>query len=163
MRRYTTYSGKRWENETEEALTMAETMKVYTIEELETLLNVTRRTLYTYIKEGKLKAIKMGKYWRVRGDQLDAFLSSDTGKRYRSADTLSPETWTDENRAFLDKAMKLSPEDRDFLIKILLMSEKGGTAVAEFVEREAPHYRLSTPEGQHELLEAVKAAGLVKR
>lgn len=162
MRKYITYSGKRWENETEEALKMAETMKIYTIEELETLLNVTRRTLYTYIKEGKLQAVKMGKYWRVRADQLDAFLSSDTGKRYMSADTLNPETWTAEDREFLDKAMKLSPEDRDFLIKILLLSEKGGAAVSEFITREAPHYRLSTPEGQHEMIEAIRAAGLVE-
>ena len=162
MRRYTTYSGKRWENETEEAFTMADAMKVYTIEELETLLNVTRRTLYTYIKEGKLQAIKMGKYWRVRGDQLDAFLSSDTGKRYMSADTYNPETWTEKDKAFLDRAMKLSPENRDFLIKILLISEKGGDAVSEFIQREAPHYRLSTPEGQEALISAISSAGLLK-
>ena len=55
---------------------MADTMKVYTIEELVLLLHVTRRTLYNYIKEGKLKAVKMGKYWRVREDQLRDFLST---------------------------------------------------------------------------------------
>ena len=51
-------------------------MKVYTIEELVTLLHVTRRTIYTYIKEGKLKAVKMGKYWRVTQKQLEDFLST---------------------------------------------------------------------------------------
>lgn len=76
MRRSTTYSGKRWENKREEAYIMAEIMKVYTIEELVDILHVTRRTLYTYIKEGKLKAVKMGKYWRVREDQLRDFLST---------------------------------------------------------------------------------------
>ena len=60
---------------------MADTMKVYTIEELVDLLHVTRRTLYTYIKEDKLKAVKMGKYWRVREDQLQDFLSGDSGTR----------------------------------------------------------------------------------
>lgn len=54
---------------------MAETMKVYTLEELVEILKVTRRTLYNYIKEGKLKAVKMGKYWRVTQRQLDAFLN----------------------------------------------------------------------------------------
>ena len=142
---------------------MEKTTIVYTLEELERLLNVTKRTLYNYIKDGKLQAVKMGKYWRVRGDQLDAFLSSDTGSRYMSADSLNPDTWTDEDRAFLDKAMRLSPDDRSFLIKILAMtSGDGGDAVAEFIEREAPHYRLSTPEGQHEMIEAIKAAGLIK-
>lgn len=75
MKRYTTYSGKRWENETEEAYIMDEIRKVYTLEEIVDLLHVTRRTLYTYIKEGKLKAVKIGKYWRVREDQLRDFLS----------------------------------------------------------------------------------------
>lgn len=53
-------------------------MRVYTIEELVTLLHVTRRTIYNYIKEGKLKAVKMGKYWRVTQKQLDDFLSTGT-------------------------------------------------------------------------------------
>lgn len=55
---------------------MADTLKVYTLEELVEILHVTRRTLYTYIKEGNLKAVKMGKYWRVREDQLRDFLST---------------------------------------------------------------------------------------
>ena len=76
MRKYTTYSGKRWENEKEEAYIMDEIRKVYTLEELVDLLHITRRTLYTYIKEGKLKAVKVGKYWRVREDQLRDFLST---------------------------------------------------------------------------------------
>lgn len=54
---------------------MAETMKVYTLEELVDLLKVTKRTLYNYIKSGRLKAVKMGKYWRVTQKQLDAFLN----------------------------------------------------------------------------------------
>lgn len=137
---------------------MAETMKVYTIEELETLLNVTRRTLYTYIKEGKLQAIKMGKYWRVREDQLDSFLSSDTGKRYTSADTMNPEAWTDQDREFLDKAIKLRPEDRTFLLKVLTLTE-GREELSAFIEKEAPHYRLSTPEGQADFIAAIRAAG----
>ena len=54
---------------------MAETMKVYTLEELVDLLKVTKRTLYNYIKSGRLKAVKMGKYWRVTQKQRDAFLN----------------------------------------------------------------------------------------
>lgn len=54
---------------------MEEIRKVYTLEELVDLLHVTRRTLYNYIKDGKLKAVKIGKYWRVREDQLRDFLS----------------------------------------------------------------------------------------
>ena len=64
---------------------MAEKMKVYTIEELVEVLQVTRRTIYNYLKEGKLKAVKMGKYWRVTEKQLEEFLTpSNTSNRKES-------------------------------------------------------------------------------
>lgn len=56
---------------------MAE-LKVYTIEEVVELLKVTRRTVYSYIKDGKLKAVKLGKYWRVTEKNLEDFLNKGT-------------------------------------------------------------------------------------
>ena len=56
----------------------ANEIKVYTIEEVVDLLHVTRRSVYTYIKEGKLKAVKIGKYWRVTQENLEDFLSKGT-------------------------------------------------------------------------------------
>ena len=53
-------------------------LRVYTIEQVAEKLSVTRRTVYSYVKEGKLKAVKIGKYWRVTEDNLKAFL--ETGK-----------------------------------------------------------------------------------
>lgn len=49
---------------------------VYTLEEIAEMLKVTRRTLYTYIKTGALKAIKIGRTWRVTEKQLDEFMNS---------------------------------------------------------------------------------------
>jgi len=56
---------------------MAE-IKVYTLEEVADILKVTRRTLYSYVKEGKLQAVKMGKYWRVSEQSLQNFISVGT-------------------------------------------------------------------------------------
>lgn len=53
-------------------------IKVYTLEEIAEILKVTRRTLYTYVKEGKLKAVKFGKYWRVTEKNLEEFLAKGT-------------------------------------------------------------------------------------
>lgn len=39
-------------------------IKVYTLDEVQAILKVTQRTLYNYIKQGKLKAVKIGKGWR---------------------------------------------------------------------------------------------------
>lgn len=56
---------------------MAE-LKVYTIDEVVDLLHVTKRSIYSYIKDGKLKAVKIGKYWRVTQENLEEFLSKGT-------------------------------------------------------------------------------------
>lgn len=53
-------------------------IKVYTLDEVADILKVTRRTLYTYVKEGKLPAVKMGKYWRVPQESLQSFISTGT-------------------------------------------------------------------------------------
>ena len=53
-------------------------IKVFTLDEVAEILKVTKRTLYNYVKEGKLPAVKMGKYWRVTEDSLQAFLSTGT-------------------------------------------------------------------------------------
>lgn len=58
-------------------------IKVYTLDEVQDILKVTQRTVYNYINSGKLKAVKMGKYWRVRHEDLDAFL---TGASCRKGD-----------------------------------------------------------------------------
>ncbi|OHW61240.1 helix-turn-helix domain protein [Andreesenia angusta] len=50
-------------------------LKVYTLKEVEPILKVTQRTLYNYIKSGKLKAVKIGKEWRVKHSDLEDFLN----------------------------------------------------------------------------------------
>lgn len=57
---------------------MANELKVYTLEEIAELLHITRRTLYSYVKEGKLKGVKVGKYWRVTEKNLEELLSTGT-------------------------------------------------------------------------------------
>ena len=52
--------------------------KVYTLDEVADLLHLTKRTLYNYVKEGKLPAVKIGKYWRVSEENLQKFLTNGT-------------------------------------------------------------------------------------
>ena len=53
-------------------------IRVYTLDEVAKIMKVTKRTLYNYIKMGTLNAVKMGKYWRVSEESLQAFISSGT-------------------------------------------------------------------------------------
>lgn len=57
-----------------------EDIKVYTLEEVADILKVTKRSLYNYIQAGKLKAIKVGRYWRVSEESLKAFISNGTSE-----------------------------------------------------------------------------------
>lgn len=53
-------------------------VRVYTLDEVAYILQVTKRTLYNYIKAGTLRAVKMGKYWRVSEGNLHDFISNGT-------------------------------------------------------------------------------------
>jgi excisionase family DNA binding protein len=61
---------------------MAEAIKVYTLEEVMEILKVSRRTIYNYIKADQLKAIKVGREWRVTEKALAAFLETGTEEGY---------------------------------------------------------------------------------
>jgi excisionase family DNA binding protein len=51
---------------------------VFTINDLMDILKVTRRTLLKYIKDGKLKAFKLGNEWRITNKQLEEFIEKNT-------------------------------------------------------------------------------------
>ena len=57
---------------------MAKDIEIYTLQEIQELLQVTRRTLYNWIKDGKLKAFKVGKDWRITKEALEEFIHSGT-------------------------------------------------------------------------------------
>jgi putative resolvase len=57
-------------------------IKVYTTDEALEVLKVTRRTLYRYIKAGQIKAIRMGREYRITEDALKDFLERGTDSNY---------------------------------------------------------------------------------
>jgi excisionase family DNA binding protein len=58
-----------------------EEMKLYTLKEVEKILKVTQRTLYTYIQNGQLKATKIGKYWRVKHADMEQLIDQGLDTR----------------------------------------------------------------------------------
>lgn len=49
------------------------TEKYYTVEQISQMLGMHPKTVQRYIREGKLKAAKLGKSWRVTGHDLSLF------------------------------------------------------------------------------------------
>ena len=50
--------------------------KFYTIEQVAEMLQVVYLTVYRWIQDGKLKAVKAGKQYRIRQSDLDKFLEA---------------------------------------------------------------------------------------
>jgi excisionase family DNA binding protein len=48
--------------------------KFYTVEEISKMLDMHVKTIQRYIREGKIKASKVGKAWKVSGHDLSSFL-----------------------------------------------------------------------------------------
>lgn len=53
----------------------------YNVEQIAQILNIHPKTVQRYIREGKLRAVKLGKSWRVTGHDLSMFVeNADTGQ-----------------------------------------------------------------------------------
>ena len=59
-------------------VTELEELKVYSLTEIEPILGVTHRTLLTYIKDGRLKGVKIGGKWKVSGENLRKFINGES-------------------------------------------------------------------------------------
>ena len=55
-----------------------EELKVYSLTEIEPILGVTHRTLLTYIKDGRLKGVKIGGKWKVSGENWRKFINGES-------------------------------------------------------------------------------------
>ncbi len=55
-----------------------EIIRLYTLTELEPILGVTHRTLQTYIKDGRLKGVKLGGKWKVTEENLRKFINGES-------------------------------------------------------------------------------------
>lgn len=54
--------------------------KLLTTQEVADYLGLTRRTIYTYIENKTLPAVKIGKEWRVKKTELEAFINRGSGE-----------------------------------------------------------------------------------
>lgn len=57
------------------------TKDYYTVEQISEMLNIHPKTIQRYIREGRLRAAKIGKSWRITGHDLSVFIESEGGSR----------------------------------------------------------------------------------
>ncbi len=54
--------------------------KLLTTQEVADYLGLTRRTIYTFVQEGTLRAVKVGREWRIKESELEAFINRGSGE-----------------------------------------------------------------------------------
>ena len=54
--------------------------KLYTPEQIAQLLQVNVVTVHRWLRDGKLKSVKIGRLWRVSARNLEEFIHSKTRK-----------------------------------------------------------------------------------
>ena len=60
---------------------MAEPKEVMTIKDVAEYLDVHPMTIYKYVKQGKIPALKIGASWRVRKDSMKKWMEENEQKR----------------------------------------------------------------------------------
>jgi len=86
--------------------------KYYTVDDVCNMLGMHSKTIQRYIREGKLRAVKVGKAWRISGHDLSLFMEGSNSK----AAAVQPGTQrkilvssvVDIDVASMDEAMNIS-------------------------------------------------------
>ena len=116
----------------------------YTVDQISEMLNMHPKTIQKYIREGKLKATKFGKSWRVTGDDLSMFTECEK----KSINSMfENETKPMKSRVMVSAVVDIDVYEREEGIRIANMltaamnskpSEYGkSTLNAQFIEEES--------------------------
>lgn len=84
--------------------------KFYTVDEISNILGMHQKTIQRYIREGKLRAVKVGKAWRISGHDLSRFMESN--KKF--ADDKAGE----EKRILVTSVVDIDVDDMDEAMSI---------------------------------------------
>lgn len=55
---------------------MQDTKQIYSVNDLIEMFQFSRKTIRKYIQNGELRAVQIGNQYRIRKEDLDAFLDS---------------------------------------------------------------------------------------
>ena len=80
-------------------------VKLLTTKQVADILQVHKFTVLKYIKEGKIKAIKLGRVWRIRESEIEKFL--DEG--FMAPDTTKDKKETKETKETQPPLRSCSP------------------------------------------------------
>lgn len=67
----------------EKDITLEKEKRLLTIDEVAEFLHMNPMTVYSWVKDGKIPAFKIGKVWRFRKSEIDEWLKKQKYKKIR--------------------------------------------------------------------------------
>ena len=107
-----------------------------TTEEVLDYLQVNLRTVYRLIKAGKIPAVRVGRQWRFKRADLDAWLDGQHSRRSRAAPAAPPRLATPDRPRVL--VVDDEASIRELLTRTLALTEYDVEAVADDAHRFGP-------------------------
>jgi excisionase family DNA binding protein len=95
---------------------------LYSVEQVADFLGLHVRTIRTYVREGRLKAVRIGKQYRIAREDLEAF----TGRPVPVAEPVRRQRHIEVSSVVQIDA--ISPDDANRVTNLLLASTKNGSA-----------------------------------
>ncbi|GLC81324.1 helix-turn-helix domain-containing protein [Lacrimispora brassicae] len=112
--------------------------KYYSVDQISEMLNIHPKTIQRYIREGKLRAGKIGKGWRVTGHDLSVFMEStklSAGREHRDPIKKS------DHEIKVSSVIDMDVDGRDNAIRIM-------NAVTAAIHTSLPEYGQPTMHAQ---------------
>ena len=113
--------------------------RFFTVEEISELLKLHPKTIQRYIREGKLRAVKYGKAWRVSGHDLSLFTESAL---YAELQSEKAQQESGKPRAIASAVLDIDVFGREEAIRIL-------NALTAALNAKPPEYGNSSMQGQY--------------
>ena len=113
--------------------------RFYTADEIGELLKLHPKTIQRYIREGKLRAVKYGKAWRVSGHDLSLFTESALYAELQSEETLRE---SGKLKAIASAVIDINVCGKEEAIRIL-------NALTATLNAKPPEYGNSSMQGQY--------------
>lgn len=90
------------------------TIQYYSVEQISEMLNIHQKTIQRYIREGKLRATKIGKSWRVTGHDLSVFT-----EQTETADKNRKNNENPDGNVVISSVIDINVQHRDEAVRIM--------------------------------------------
>lgn len=91
--------------------------KFYTVDQVSQMLNIHPKTVRKYIREGDLRATKVGKQWRITGHDLSLFTEVGENAIFQDNDEIS-NCLSNPQRISVSAVIEILVRDRDEVDRI---------------------------------------------